>query len=260
MQNLFNLNKKIIVVTGGSGLLGSVICRALANYKATVIVADLNQDAGTELAKSICSDGFSAKYLSIDITSKASINELINSVASEYGGIDVWVNNAYPRTSDWGAKLEDIPIESWNKNVEMHLGGYFLCCQQVAQFMRYREYGNIINFASIYGMVGPDFSVYDGTNMTMPAAYSAIKGGIINFTRYLASYYGKYNVRVNSISPGGIFDNQPESFVKNYSKACVLGRMGMAYELCGPLVFLASDSSSYITGHNLVVDGGWTIV
>jgi NAD(P)-dependent dehydrogenase (short-subunit alcohol dehydrogenase family) len=118
------------------------------------------------------------------------------------------VNNAYPRTSDWGNKFEDIEYLSWQKNIEFQLNSYFYFTQQVAKQMTTQESGSIINMASVYGIVGPDFTVYDGTTMTMPAAYSAIKGGLINFTRYLASYLGKNNIRVNTVSPGGIFDNQ----------------------------------------------------
>jgi NAD(P)-dependent dehydrogenase (short-subunit alcohol dehydrogenase family) len=124
--------------------------------------------------------------------------------------------------------------------------------------MRKQEQGVILNFSSIYGVVGPNFNIYEGTEMTMPAAYSAIKGGIVNFTRYLAAYYGKYNIRVNCISPGGVSDNQNENFIKEYNKLTPLGRMAMPDEIAKAALFLISDESSFITGHNLIVDGGWT--
>ncbi|HEY0087599.1 MAG TPA: SDR family oxidoreductase, partial [Candidatus Lokiarchaeia archaeon] len=172
--------------------------------------------------------------------------------------IDIWVNCAYPRTTDWADKFEDIKYESWKKNVDMHLNGYFLCCQKIAQQMKKQRKGSIINFSSIYGVVGPDFSIYDKTTLTMPAAYSAIKGGIITFTKYLASYYAKHGIRVNAICPGGIYNNQPKDFVKKYIEKTPMGRMGKSEDITGSVIFLASDAASYITGHVLMVDGGWT--
>ena len=126
--------------------------------------------------------------------------------------------------------------------------------------MKRQKKGSLINIASTYGINGPDFSIYEGTEMTMPAAYAVIKGGLVNFTKYLASYYAKHGVRVNALSPGGVFDNQPESFVKNYNKKTPLGRMARPEDMVGAIVYLASDASSYVTGHNLVVDGGWSAV
>ena len=126
--------------------------------------------------------------------------------------------------------------------------------------MKNQEFGSIVNISSIYGTVGPDFTIYEGTNMTMPAAYSAIKGGVINFTRYLASYLGPQNIRVNTISPGGIFDNQPANFVDNYNKKVPLRRMGLPNDITPSVIFLLSDESSYITGQNIIIDGGWTAI
>jgi NAD(P)-dependent dehydrogenase (short-subunit alcohol dehydrogenase family) len=142
----------------------------------------------------------------------------------------------------------------------MHLNGYFLCCQNVLAQMKKQNSGSFINMASIYGVVGPDFTVYEGTPIGNPAGYAAIKGGIINLTRYLASYYGKYNVRVNCISPGGIFDNQHEIFLANYNKKVPMKRMGTPEDIAPSASFLMSDESSYITGHNLIIDGGWTAI
>lgn len=170
------------------------------------------------------------------------------------------INNAYPRTDDWGLKFEDIPPSSWRANVDLHMNGYCLCCQKAAEQMKKQGAGSIINIGSIYGIVGPDFSIYEGTSMTMPAAYAVIKGGIIQFTRYLASYYGASGVRVNSISPGGVFDGQDSAFVEKYSAKVPLGRMAEPDDISGAVLFLASDASKYITGHNLVVDGGWSVV
>ena len=245
---MFSVKDKVIVITGASGLLGKKIVASLKNRDAKVISTDINFDNQLD-------DNFI-----LDITDENSIKSVVTDIVKKYGRIDGWVNNAYPRTKDWGEKLEDIPFESWRKNVDMHLNGYYLCCQIVLEHMKQQQFGSLVNMSSIYGMVAPDFSIYEGTTMTMPAAYSAIKGGINNLSRYLASYYGHCNVRVNIVSPGGIFDNQPDAFVNKYNKKVPLKRMGQPHDIMGPIHFLLSDDSSYITGHNLVVDGGLTIL
>src|SRR5690606_37002435 len=156
---------------------------------------------------------------------------LVDEIVNRYGRIDGLVNNAYPRTSDWGIKFEEIPIESWRKNVDMQMNSRFLICQKLLEVMKKQREGSIVNIGSIYGVVGNDFTIYEGYGGTSPAAYSAIKGGIVNFTRYLASYYGKYNIRVNCVSPGGIKDNQHPSFIERYEYKAPLKRMGKASEI-----------------------------
>lgn len=245
---MFSLKDKVIVVTGGSGLLGGKIIGVLRDQGAIALSADIKvADNDTQSIK-------------VDITSEQSVKDAVASVVAKYGKIDGWINNAYPRTSDWGNKFEDIKVESWKQNVDMHMNGYFLCCQVVLEQMKKQTSGSLINMSSIYGLVGPDFNVYNGTSMTMPAAYAAIKGGLNNLTRYLAAYYGPSQVRVNTVSPGGIFDNQPEPFVNNYNNKVPLRRMGNPMDIASAVCFLLTDESSYITGHNLVVDGGWTAI
>lgn len=256
MKNLFDLTGKTAVVTGGAGLLGSAFVETLAQHGAKVYVAEIKGNMGKGFKNQI--NGF-INVLHLDISRPNSIEHCIRKVLRESGSIDIWVNNAYPRTKDWNLKFEKIPASSWRKNVDAHLNGYCLSCQKVAEIMKRQKSGVIINIASIYGVSGPDFSVYDGTSMTMPAAYSAIKGGIINFTRYLASYYGKYGIRVNSISPGGVLNSQPKKFIKNYCRKTPLKRMANPSDIVGALIFLASPASAYVTGHNLVVDGGFTV-
>ena len=245
---MFSVKNKVIVITGSNGLLGNDIATALRNEGAIVIGADIRFENKT------------ADDYELDITSETSVTDAVSAIVAKYGKIDGWLNNAYPRTGDWGYKLEDVPFESWRSNVDMHLNGYFLCCKIVLAQMKSQGHGSLINMSSIYGIVGPDFTVYDGTDMTMPVAYSAIKGGLINLSRYLASYYGPYQVRVNCISPGGIFNHQPEQFVNSYNKKVPMRRMGDAKDITASVVFLMADESSYITGHNLVVDGGWTAI
>lgn len=245
---MFSVKDKIIVITGSSGLIGSKITASLRSEGAVVIETDLNFTTVTEFT------------YTMDITSETSVTETVADIVKKYGHINGWVNNAFPRTKDWGNKVEDLPFESWKLNVDMHLNGYFLCCKTVLEQMKKQGNGSLINMASIYGVVAPDFTVYEGTAMTSAVAYSAIKGGIVNLTRYLASYYGPSQVRVNSVSPGGIFDHQPAPFVANYSKKVPLRRMGNPADIVPAIHFLLSDEASYVTGHNLMVDGGWSII
>lgn len=251
-DSLFRLNGKTVMLTGGYGLIGSAMAKALAEYGATVYIADINDGKASGISDS------SIKFVPMDITDEAGVESAVHEIHTCSGRIDILINSAYPRTPDWGLKFDRIPLDSWKKNLNDHLGGYFTTCQKVAERMKLDGGGSIINIGSIYGVVAPDFSIYEGTEMTMPAAYSAIKGGIIALTRYIATCYGPYHVRANVISPGGIFDHQPESFVAHYVARTPLGRMGTPKDIAGTAVYLASDASSYITGQNIIVDGGWT--
>ena len=244
-----NLKNKIIIVTGGSGLIGNGIVSKISSEGGFCINAELNVENTDDLSQIKC-----------DITNPDSISLLVENVLTKFGRIDGLVNNAYPRTKDWGTKFEDIPYDSWRDNVDWQLNSYFLFCQKVLVPMKKQGFGSIVNIASTYGVVSPDFTLYEGTQLTSPAAYTAIKGGLINFTRYLASYFGKDGIRANCVSPGGIFDNQNDIFVKNYQHKVPLKRMGKPSDIAGPVAFLLSDDSAYVTGHNLMADGGWTCI
>ena len=243
------LKNKIIIVTGGSGLLGSEIISCLNENDATVVNFEINAKTSDDL-----------KVINCDITNQDSVKSAIRLVIKRYGKIDGLVNNAYPRTLDWGNIFEDIAYDSWKLNVDFQLNSCFYMSQQVSKHMVKQQSGSIINMASIYGSVGPDFTLYDNTKMTMPAAYSAIKGGVVNFTRYLASYLGEYNINVNAISPGGIYDNQNVNFVEKYNKKVPMKRMGTPKDIAPSVIFLLSDEAKYITGQNLIIDGGWTSI
>lgn len=243
------LENKVIVVTGGNGLIGSSILNHLKASGAICINAELNGP-----------DDLANGTICCDVTNIESVDKALSNIVERYQKIDGFVNNAYPRTSDWGAKFENIPLDSWKKNVDMQMNSVFICSQAVLKIMKQQGFGAIVNISSIYGTVGPDFSVYDGTEMTMPAAYSAIKGGIVNFTRYLASYYGPNGIRLNCVSPGGIFDHQKEVFVKQYEQKVPMRRMGLPDDISPAVAFLLSDDAGYITGQNLMVDGGWTAI
>jgi NAD(P)-dependent dehydrogenase (short-subunit alcohol dehydrogenase family) len=243
------LENKVIIITGGNGLIGKEIILRLESEGASCINIDINHQTTNNLSNINC-----------DITNYESIDQALDLIINKYNRIDGLVNNAYPRTKDWGNKFEDIEFSSWQMNINWQLNSHFYFIQKVSRHMINKEYGSIVNIASVYGIVGPDFTVYEGTDMTMPAAYSVIKGGLINFTRYLASYFGPKNIRVNCVSPGGIFDNQNPIFIENYIKKVPMKRMGLPKDISPTVAFLLSDESNYITGQNIVIDGGWTSI
>ena len=260
-RDIMNLEDKVVVVTGGTGLLGKEFCRGLAEFGAQVIIGSTNEENGKRVSNELNEELNNRKvfYFSLDITSESSIDEFIKNTEEKFGKIDALVNNAYPRNKKYGTKFEKVDFESYKENVISHMGGYFLISQKISKQMKKHKSGVIINIASIYGVLGPNFSVYEGTEMTMPVEYSMIKGGIINFTRYLSTYLAPYNIRVNAISPGGIFNNQPESFVEKYNEKVPLGRMGNPSDIVGTVIFMVSDASEYITGQNIMVDGGLSV-
>jgi len=256
------LKNKTVIITGGSGLIGSEFSIISAKYGANIVIIDIDKKKSDNLVKQIKEKTGNNKviYLKCDITSLNDIKKAIDIMLNKFGEISVLVNNAYPRNKNYGKKYEDVTYENFCENINLHVGGYFLITQQVSKIMMRQNHGNIINIGSIYGFAAPRFEIYEGTEMTTPIEYAAIKGAIINLTRYLASYLGKYNIRVNCISPGGVYDHQPETFVKKYSQKVLLGkRMANVDDLTGALLFLLSDSSKYITGQNVVVDGGWSL-
>lgn len=259
---MFNLKGKTVIITGGAGLLGSAFSRECARCNANVVVVDIDEKRGNKLVEQVKKETKNNNIIfqRCDIADLKDIQNLIYTTLKKFRKIDALVNNAYPRNENYGRKFEDVSFEDFCENVNMHLGGYFLITKEVIKVMMKQNYGNIINIASMYGFAAPRFEIYEGTDMTTPVEYAAIKGGLINLTKYLASYLGKYNIRVNAISPGGVFNNQPESFVKKYSEKVVLGkRMANTDDIVGVLIFLLSDASKYITGQNIVVDGGWSL-
>lgn len=254
------LHGKIIVITGGAGLLGSQFCSAVAENGGIAIVADQDVAAAKRVA-----DEISAKHAghaeaeALDITDKNSVTQLIARLSERHGHIDALVNNAYPRNRNYGRKLEDVAYDDFCENVGLHLGGYFLMAQQFGLLFREKGGGNIVNMASIYGAMAPRFEIYDGTPMTMPVEYSAIKAGVIQLTRYFAKYFMHSGVRVNTLSPGGIIDGQPEKFVNSYNSHCGAKGMLDTSDVVGCLLFLLSDAAHCVNGQNLIVDDGFSL-
>ena len=242
------LERRNIIVTGGNGLLGRELCKDIINKGGRALNFDIEH---TDLKETnfIC-----------DITNPVSISNALKQAEDRFGAIHGLVNNAYPRTKDWGAEFEEMSYNSLRTNVEWQMNSYLVFCKIIIPSLRKIEGGAVVNMTSIYGVVGNDFSIYEGTGMEPPFAYSAIKGGIINATRFLASKYGKEGLRFNCVSPGGIFDHQPQAFVDAYVKKVPMKRMGVPDDIAPAVSFLLSDQAKYITGQNLVVDGGWTSI
>jgi len=266
----FSLEGKVAVVTGALGLIGKQHCYALAEAGAIVVVTDINQEKCVAFASELSAQfqrsmlGFAA-----DITKVDSLKALRDAILKAFGKLDVLVNNAAindmfenPTAAAELSKFENYPLELWQKSLDVNVTGVFLCSQILGTEMAKRGSGSIINVASTYGIVAPDQSLYkkpDGSqNFWKSAAYPATKGAVISFTRFLAAYWGHRGVRVNTLSPGGVENAQEDYFIKNYSAKTMLGRMAEPTDYKGAIVFLASDASAYMTGANLIVDGGWT--
>ena len=254
------LKNKIIVVTGGAGRLGQTFVNAIAQNGGIAIAADIDFNAAELIAADVTEDSIGCIVAAqLDITSKKSILDLIENLRAQYGHIDAVVNNAYPRNKKYGNNLENVTYEDFCENVDMHLGGYFLVAQQFCLAFKEQGEGNLINMSSIYGTLTPRFEVYANTEMTTPVEYAAIKSAVVQLTRYFAQYFKRDGIRVNSLSPGGIFDNQPASFLDAYSKHCGTKGMLDPQDIIGALVFLLSNGSRYMTGQNLIIDDGFSL-
>lgn len=255
------LQNKVIVITGGAGLLGQEFVKAVVENKGTAIIADINEQIGLKVKDKISKEYQSSNvdFIKLDINSDESLNSVISYLDKKYGKIDAIVNNAYPRNKNYGKHFFDVKYEDFTENLNINLGGYFLTSQQFAKYFKNQGFGNIINIASIYGVVAPKFEIYENTPMTMPVEYAAIKAGLIHLTKYMAKYFKGMSIRVNALSPGGIFDYQPESFLNKYKETCLNKGMLDKNDLRGTLVYLLSDMSQYVNGQNIVVDDGFSL-
>jgi len=268
MMDLFSLKGKTAIVTGALGLLGRYHCNALAKAGANVVAADIRGEDAERLAAEL---GEGHTGMQLDVTDKEAIIAVKQAVLDKYGSIDILVNNAAindmfenPAMSATLSAFEHYPLDAFKKSLDVNITGVFLCSQVFGSVMAEQEKGSIINIASTYGIVGPDQSIYknkDGKqDFFKSAVYPVTKGAVVNFTRFLAAYWGNKGVRVNTLSPGGVSNGQDEFFVRNYSVKTPLGRMAAPDDYQGALIYLASDASAYMTGANLVVDGGWTAI
>lgn len=252
----FSLDGKIALVTAGAGpLFGKSISEGLAEAGATLITASRSAERNTAFAAEMRKKGYDAYGTTLDITDLASIEALRGYILERFGRIDILVNSALARI---GGDLETQTFEEWKYTAQGDMVGLFAICKTFLQPMLAQGKGTIINISSIYGVVAGDPSLYEGTEMQHPPSYDFVKAGMINFTRYLATTYGKRGIRANCISPGGFLDQQPDLFIQAYSKRVPIGRMLNNEDVKGAVVFLASDASEYVTGTNLMVDGGWT--
>jgi len=260
-KNLFELKDKVVVLVGASGLLGQQYSESLSEAGANVVLADLNflncKKLESKLKKSYNVNPMSVK---VDITKKQSIIQMVKKVMKKYSKIDILINNAiFPEgPKERSVEFENFSLSVWNKVVSVNLTGVFLCCQEIGKVMVKQKQGNIINISSIYGLTGADQRIYGKSKLNSSPAYAVTKSGILNLTRYLASYWHDKGIRVNTLSLGGVQNNQDSSFTKNYSYKTMVGRMAHKDDYSGAIIFLASNTSSYMTGSNLVVDGGWT--
>ena len=260
-KKLFDLSDKVIIITGAAGNLGSQYAEGLSEVGANVVLGDLDytkcKQLSTKLKKKYDGDPLPLK---LDLTKKISISTLGTKTIKKYSKIDVLINNAAYQGNSKSRKtsFEELSLHDWNQAISVNLTGIFLICQQVGRIMKKQRTGNIINISSTYGLVAPDQRIYGNSGQNAGSFYSATKSAVINLTRYLASYWANTGIRVNTLSPGGVKKNQTKSFIKNYSKKTMLGRMAHQDEYIGAIIFLASDASSYMTGSNLIVDGGWT--
>jgi NAD(P)-dependent dehydrogenase (short-subunit alcohol dehydrogenase family) len=264
---MFSLKGKVALVTGAAGLIGREHCRALIEAGARVVVSDINQDHCHSLASQFGKEAIAHAF---DITDKPQVEGALSQVLERWGALDILVNNAAlndqfenPALAKEKSKLENYPLEQWRRVIDVNVTGAFLCSQVMGSHMARKGRGSIINVASTYGIVAPNQSLYrskEGEQLFYKSpSYSVSKGAVISLTTFLAAYWGKNGVRVNTLSPGGVENGQDQSFQENYRERTPLNRMANPADYKGALVFLASDASSYMTGANLVVDGGFTI-
>jgi len=261
VDQLFGLQGKVAIITGAIGLIGSQYAEILSDAGAHIVIADIDQEKCDQFANLITSrNGIETIGIKVDISDENSVREMLEKIKQKFGKVDILVNNAVARPKAYDKPFEDYPLEDWEYVMSVNLRGVFLCSKIVGTEMSKQRQGIIVNIGSTYGIVGNDLSIYDGPEgRAFPSSvYSASKGAVINLTRHLATYWAGKGVRVNCLSPGGVENNQSEEFIKRYSARTPLGRMAKKEEYKGAMLFLCSDASSYMTGANLVVDGGWT--
>lgn len=268
LSSLFDMTGKVIIVTGGPGIIGTRVCHGLAAFGASVAVVDINGSAAVALAKEVSAkNGQRAIGVECDIAQPDHVNAMVEKVVGEFGGIDGLLNNAAHKPTDYEAYLapfEEYRIDIWRDVMATNIDGVFLVAQAVGkQMLKQGRGGSIIQTASTYGLVGPDPKIYEGSEylgipINSSPVYAASKAAVVGFTKYLATHWGPQGIRVNTLVPGGVESGQNEEFKAKYSARTPLGRMANRDELVGAVVYMMSDASTYMTGQMMVVDGGWT--
>ena len=260
-NKLFNLKNKTIVLTGSAGRLGTRFAHVLSKSGANVVLIDIEQSANKKLERELILQ-YKTKPTSfcVDISDQNKVKQLIKKIMLKYSKIDVLINNAAYQGNDKirSTNFVDLPLSIWNKSISVNLTGMFLCSQEIGKVMEKQKRGVLINISSTYGIVAPDQRIYGNSGQNAAIFYSATKSAVLNLSRYLASYWQEKGIRVNTLSPGGVEKGQESEFIKKYSEKTMLGRMAKKDEYVGAILYLASDASSYMTGSNLIVDGGWT--
>jgi NAD(P)-dependent dehydrogenase (short-subunit alcohol dehydrogenase family) len=263
LKQLMDLRNRVALITGGAGHIGSVVAEGLAEMGASIAVIDIDQKAADEVAAQIAQTyGAKVLALAVDLADMTAVQSAPKRVLQELGRLDIVIHSAAyggdTKFPGWTVPFDQQTTEAWDRALRVNLTSAFALAQAARQPLTDSEHGSIIFISSIYGLVGPDLSLYEGTSMTNPAGYGASKGGLLQLMRYLATVLAP-QIRVNAISPGGVWRRQPEPFHERYRARTPLGRMATEEDLKGAAAYLASDLSSYVTGHNLVVDGGWTV-
>ncbi len=260
--DLFDLTNRVAIITGGAGLLASEYAHALSAHGAEIILADINEKRCSEIATALCQQGIKASAIHCDVTSVESWQQLLDDVIKQHKKIDILINNAgftnQSKSLNFDNAFENFPLEDWNAIMNVNLTGVFLGCQVIGKQMLKQKKGSIINIASLYGVVSPHHRIYPETGITQPVAYSVSKHGVIALTKYLATLWADKGIRVNALTPGGVFNNHQALFLERFEQLSPIGRMTDKKELSGGIVYLASDASSHVVGHNLIIDGGWT--
>jgi NAD(P)-dependent dehydrogenase (short-subunit alcohol dehydrogenase family) len=268
-SSLFDLSNRVAVLTGGAGLLGRQYTRVLLAAGARVLVADLSAEAADAAAREAVAEcGGDAIGCTVDVSDQRQVLQMVDTALARWGRIDILVNNAAidpkAETSDrLASTFEEFPLSLWQQSVDVNLTGAFLCSQAVGKVMVRERRGVMVNISSTYGVVAPDQRLYqrddeEQQSLFKPVSYPVTKAGIAHLTRYLATYWGTSGIRVNTLTPHGIYNSQNEQFLRRFNERSPMGRMAHLDEMNGPLLFLVSDASSYMTGSNLIVDGGWT--
>jgi len=251
------LDKLIVFISGGAGRIGSAFSRAVVENGGKVLIGDINSELGNQLVSELGDEN--SMFLEGNLTEPNTVNQMIENGLCKFGNIDAAVHCAYPVSTQWGTRFEDLKSKNLEKDLFNQLGSAILFSQQMIRYFRKQGHGNLVHVSSIQGIAVPKFEHYENTDMVSPIEYSAIKAGIISITRYLAKYCKNQNIRVNCISPGGILDQQPDSFLKKYRASCQSKGMLDAEDVTGSLLFLLSNQSIYVNGQNIIVDDGWSL-